>query len=184
MGRFGDTSSVQGVPADSLLERVQAIEESDPLNQGELWSKLCEENPSRAFEALEDAARTGEWPKVRWASFLSFGALSTDPPGPDVGNLLDRIGQMPEDVMREILPYLTSCVRDIAERGASGDVRERLFALYDRLTDLVALTSADADDGSDVMFKALNGPAGQIGSGLLVSFVRVRRVATQRCCGG
>ena len=167
MGRFGDTSSVQGVPADSLLERVQAIEESDPLNQGELWSKLCEENPSRAFEALEDAARTGEWPKVRWASFLSFGALSTDPPGPDVGNLLDRIGQMPEDVMREILPYLTSCVRDIAERGASGDVRERLLALYDRLTDLVALTSADADDGSDVMFKALNGPAGQIGSGLL-----------------
>jgi hypothetical protein len=160
MGRFGDTSSVQGVPPDSLLERVQAIEESDPFNQGELWQKLCEEDPSRAFEALQDAARTGEWPQMRWASFLGFGA-------PDVANLLDRTGQMPDDVMREILPYLTSCVRDIAERGTSGDLRERLLALYDRLTDLVALTPADADDGSDVMFKALNGPAGQIASGLL-----------------
>ena len=104
---------------------------------------------------------------MRWASFLSFGALSTDPPGPDVGDLIDWIGHMPNDVMREILPYLTSCMRDIAERGASGDVRARLLALYDRLTGLGALTSADADDGSDVMFKALNGPAGQIASGLL-----------------
>lgn len=167
MGRFGDTKLVQDVPSVSLLERVQSIEESDPFNQGELWQKLCEEDPSRAFKALEDAARTGVWPHVRWASFLSFGALSVDPPGPDMVRLLGQIGQMPDDAMNEILPYLTSCMRDIAKQTTSGDVRTRLLALYDRLTGLVALTSAEADDGSDVMFKALNGPAGQIASGLL-----------------
>ena len=128
MGRFGDTSSVQGVPADGPLERVQAIEQSDPFNQGELWDKLCEEDPARAFEALEVAARTGEWPKVRWASFLSFGALSTDPPGPDVGHLLHRIGQMPDDVMREILPYLTSCTRRRAY--ARQRIRESLHGRF------------------------------------------------------
>lgn len=167
-GRFGNTGALAGVGADELLEKVTSIERDDPMNQGQLWERLCQEDPIRAWESLELGAKSGDWPVQRWASFLSFGALSADPPGPEILALLGRLAQMPDDAIAGILPYVTSYLRDAAEKAPLTDVRSLLLETYDRLIETVAGLPTDADeDSTDLMFKGLNRPAGQIAGGLL-----------------
>jgi hypothetical protein len=167
-GRFGNTRALSGVGADELLEKVTTIERDDPMNQGQLWERLCQEEPIRAWEALELGAKSGDWPVQRWASFFSFGALSADPPGPEISAILGRLQEMPSDALAETLPHITSFLKEIAEKAPSTGIRSLLLETYDRLIETVAGLPADADeDSTDLMFKGLNRPAGQIAGGLL-----------------
>jgi hypothetical protein len=167
-GRFGNTRALSGVGADELLEKVTTIERDDPMNQGQLWERLCQEEPIRAWEALELGAKSGDWRVQRWASFFSFGALSTDPPGPEISAILGRLAQMPDDALVGILPYVTSYLRDVVEKAPPTEIRLLTLETYDRLIETIAGLPADVDDdGTDLMFKGLNRPAGQIAGGLL-----------------
>jgi|GEM_PF-1265759 len=154
-GYSADVRVLDQVSDDKLLETVAAFQETNRIEQADLWTVFARSEPMRAFAALSEALRNGQFPVSNWEPFLSLYAYPEpsldEPERPPLGDVLEKLNAAPV----EQFGPLTHQLARIVEKSA-GAPDDPLFAavmlLWDRL---VGVTAAPDQDDPDTMLGEL-----------------------------
>ena len=172
-GRMGDASLVSDTPVEQLLERIDAIEEADSINQDGLWAKVCSERPDAALGALTQSGRSGNWPARRWREFLSQTLIGFNDriDEAQVIAVADALALMPDETLATVLPTVGVWLKSLVHADWHAGLRPIILRAWDRLMAGVIILPEDEQrrrgGQPDLAHESLNHPAGDVATVLI-----------------
>lgn len=169
-GPQGGVELLEGVAPDRLVRRAIEISEAEPMEQGEVWRLLCQNDPKRALTALLTSLDAGEAEPGAWRSYLWAVAQSEDAQVHAATLAAVERADSPRGLVHPVLDWVMRR-REIVPLNTDG-----LLALWDRLfNELAELANpVDEDIREDPVFRMLNEAEGKIGTLLLNELERHR----------
>jgi len=165
-GPTGDPTSVTSAPVATLLTQVDAAIAADPFRQRDLWSIICRDRLSDAFDALKQAGARGNWPADKWRGVINqfVMAAMTIPKG-QIAELMRELLKMPGPTVAELLPSVGQWFTSIPKKIESKAHRRAALRLWDKLatiTEDIADDPAKQNSGRDLANESLGEPSGQL----------------------
>jgi hypothetical protein len=169
-GPQGDVELLEGVAPDRLVRRAIEISEADPMEQGEVWRLLCQNDPKRALAALLTSLDASEAEIAAWRNYLWAIAESEDAQVHAETLAAVERRDFPRGLVHPVLDWVMRR-RELVPLDTDG-----LLALWDRLFDELTELASPVDDDirEDPVFRMLNEAEGKIGTLLLTEFERRR----------
>lgn len=167
-GYSADIRVLDEVDDDQLLRSAEAFEESNRIEQGDLWTVFAKSEPLRAYAALKDANEKGEFSAYRWQPFL--GLYAYDEPEldeaerPPLEAVLDTMETAPADGLAMVAHQLARIIeRNFADSAST--LFPKLMKLWDHLVDALAAEEIGTDDSLAEL--ALSHPLGMVADSLV-----------------
>lgn len=135
-GYSADIRVLDEVTDTQLLESTEAFENDNRIEQGDLWVVFVRNEPSRAFVALRDALRKGQFSPHRWLPLLSLYAYpeagQADQETPPLTDVLRSIANAPEKGLVAVAHQLARIV-EIHARDIEDAVLKDILELWDQM---------------------------------------------------
>ncbi|WP_197279296.1 SIR2 family protein [Novosphingobium sp. AAP1] len=147
-GYSADISVLDQVDDRELLSRTAAFEQSNRIEQADIWPAFVRNEPERAFAALSDALNRGDFSFQRWSPLLDVYAYENQIYSmtalPDIATIIESMLQVTN---AEIAPLVRQLSR-IIERHADdldAEIFSNILSLWDKLF-VTVIKFCDADD--------------------------------------
>ena len=160
-------------PLDSILAKARELsgKAEDFLVENDPFAGLSSEHPVRAFSALSDAAKRGEYPEWAWRTFLKAEARKSDK-HKFSALIAERISRYPDDAVAEFVRPASNWILNISQHLSSSFPQS-----FDRIISKLINVLRSQPPGSnsaivrgnkepDWTMEAINAPVGTIAQAL------------------
>jgi NAD-dependent SIR2 family protein deacetylase len=163
-GPEGHPELLAEIADESLVREAIRLQQERHLEEGDVWRVFCSADPDRALRGLRANADGAQWNTDAWRSLI-WAAIDRGDTDFQFA-LTDLLLRMPEQILRELSPAVTSWLQRRREDLSAADRQggPRLFPIWDRLADLTYVAPpADqpaTEPDRDILTSALNEPGG------------------------
>lgn len=142
-------------PISTIISRSKQLSgrNEDFLVEKDPFSGLSGDYPIRAFSALTDAARQGEFPEWAWRKFLNTELRNSDPPR--LSTLIsERIIKYPDKAIRELITPISGWLLKVSQQLSFSAPNT-----FDKIIPkLVNILQTDSTDGASSIVRGNNKP--------------------------
>lgn len=147
-GYSADIRVLDEVGDSELLTAASAFEESNWIEQADIWAVFVRNEPVRAFVALSGALNRGEFAARRWSPLLNLYAYPSENDGgillPELAEILEKLTSV---ICTDLAPvaYELSRIIELHARELNDPLFPTILNLWDQLL-ITATNLNDTDD--------------------------------------
>lgn len=169
-----DYAALLSIPLHCVLVKAKELSgrEFDRLVDKEPFTGLAAERPVRAFMALNDAAKHGEWPEWAWRAFLYSQERGKDRPRFS-SVIAQRLARMPVHALATIIHPAADWMHKVSETLISlyqiefEKAWRNIIATLKQTADISKTALEHGNKEPDWVTEALNSPSGKLAQAIM-----------------
>lgn len=168
-GYSADIRALDDVDDDQLIATAAQLEDDNRLDQRDVWRVFCDSEPGRAYQALGNAQKRGEFDPRRWEPLLGlYGYRSRELPegAAALGDVLTSLLDAPADALVVVRHPLARIIESKAS-SPNDPLFALILTLWDRL--IPELAAVENTERETSLQQAIAGSALAMLAGALIT---------------